>query len=231
MRMPLKSSARLLCCLAIAVITFTIAASVPALADPPLPGAVFTTNSGCGGIDLNIYQTTEDVYLQGGPDKGGENPPTGSYYVQVTDPSGATVLGTSVGGVAAGALTTDTPFVVAANGTVNCFQLFSAVMNNGAPGYADTPNSGGEYKVWVSTVPSFQNNSTKTDNFKVLSNGGGTPPPVSISGVKFYDTNVNGIQDSGEPGINGWFVELFTQDPNTLLYAFTSDDNTHSPYL
>jgi hypothetical protein len=210
------------------LIAFSIAASTPAFADPPLPGAVFTTNVGCGGIDLNIYQTKQDVYLQGGPDKGGENPPPGSYYVQVTDPSGGTVLGTSVGGVAAGVLSTDTPFVVAANGTVNCFQLFSAVMNNGAVGYADTGNPGGEYKVWVSTDSNFQNNSTKTDNFKVLTNGGGTPPPPSITGVKFYDSNVNGIQDTGEPGITGWFVELFTQDPSTLLYSFTSDDNTHN---
>jgi SdrD B-like domain len=217
----------LLCATAV-LIVFGITASVPAFADPPLPGAVFTTNFGCTGVDLNIYASKTDVYLQGGPDKGGENPPAGSYYVQVTDPSGATVLGTSVGGVAAGVLSTDTPFVVAANGTVNCFELFNAVMNNGAVGYADTSNPGGEYKVWVSTDGNFANNTTKTDNFKVLNNGTGSPPPPSITGIKFYDTNVNGVQDSGEPGINGWWIDLFTQDPSTLSYSFTSDDNTHN---
>jgi hypothetical protein len=205
------------------LIVFSIAASVPAFADPPVSGAVFTTNSGCSGIDLNIYQTKQDVYLQGGPDKGGETPPPGNYYVQVTEPNGA-VLGTSIGAV------DPQPFKVDASGHANCFQLWSAVIthSDSTVGYDDTTNPGGEYKVWVSTEQNFINNSTKTDNFKVLTSGGGTPPPPSITGVKFYDTNVNGVQDPAEPGINGWFVDLFTQDPNTLLYSFTSDDNTHT---
>jgi hypothetical protein len=220
MRMPLKTSTRLLCCLAITIIVCT---AIPAFAAPPLPGAVFTTNSGCGGVDLNIYAAKTDVYLQGGPDKGGANPPPGSYYVQVTDPSG-TLLGTSVGA------TNPTPFVVDSTGAANCFQLWSAVIkaSDSSIGYDDTSNPGGEYKAWVSTSSSFPNDSTKTDNFKVLTNGGGSPPPPSITGMKFYDANVNGTQDASEPGINGWFVELFTQDPSTLLYSFTSDDNTHT---
>jgi PA14 domain len=41
----------------------------------------------------------------------------------------------------------------------------------GFPGYNTTLNNGGEYKVWVSTEPTFQNQNTKTDNFKVVSAG------------------------------------------------------------
>lgn len=230
MTVPFRKTPRssLLCCLVTTLIVFALAASVPAFADPPLPGAVFTTDIGCGGVDNNIYAAKIDVYLNGGPDKGGALTP-GSYYVQVSDPNGQTVLGTSVGGVLAGVLPTDKPFVVASDGTTNCFELFNAVMNNGAVGFADTGNPGGEYKVSVSTEPTFANNSSKTDNFKVKVNGGGgPPPPISISGVKFYDANVNGLQDTGEPGINAWWVELFTQDPNTLLYSFTLDTNTHT---
>jgi len=33
----------------------------PALADPPLPGAVFTTDINCNGVDLNIYGSKLDV--------------------------------------------------------------------------------------------------------------------------------------------------------------------------
>src|SRR5437762_1182765 len=114
-------------------------------ADPPLPGAIFTTDNTCTGVDLNIYASKGDVYLQGGPDHFGALP-DGSYYVQVTDPSGACVLGTSGN---------QTPFVVT-NGVANCIQLCS-VLTNGDPlcalggvsdtscGYNDTTNPGCEY--------------------------------------------------------------------------------------
>src|SRR4051794_31662395 len=36
-------------------------------AAPPLPGAIFTTNNVCSGVDLNIYAEKTDVYLDGGP--------------------------------------------------------------------------------------------------------------------------------------------------------------------
>lgn len=34
------------------------------------------------------------------------------------------------------------------------------------------------------------------------------PEPV-ISGVKYEDSNANGVRDSGEPGLSGWKIELF----------------------
>ena len=36
-------------------------------AAPPLPGAIFTTDSTCSGVDLNIYASKDLVYLNGGP--------------------------------------------------------------------------------------------------------------------------------------------------------------------
>src|SRR5438876_633 len=54
---------------------------------------------------------------------------------------------------------------------VQCYQLTSILKTGSSgftvPGYDDTPNPGGEYKVWVSTDCDFINNSTKTDNFQV----------------------------------------------------------------
>src|SRR6476469_6126098 len=58
-------------------------------ASAALSGAVFTTDSTCTGVNLNIYEDKDDVYLDGGPKKSGSaglNP--GVYYVKVTDPSG-----------------------------------------------------------------------------------------------------------------------------------------------
>ncbi len=134
-------------------------------AAPPLPGAIFTTDSTCSGVDLNIYASKDLVYLNGGPaHPGAASLPDGSYYVRVTDPSGSLLLGTSIGSG------NDTPFVVS-GGVANCIQLCSVLISGGNPdpncGYDDTTNPGGEYKVWVSNEASFTNNSTKTDNFKV----------------------------------------------------------------
>src|SRR4051812_28420618 len=54
-----------------------------------LTGAVFTTDSTCTGVDLNIYDSKADVYLDGGPHHSGSaGLPDGHYFVQVTTPSG-----------------------------------------------------------------------------------------------------------------------------------------------
>lgn len=142
----------------------------------PVTGAIFTTDVECIGTDLNIYPTKLDVYIDGGPRHvGSAGLPEGDYYVQVTSPEG-TVLGTSVG--------TGVPKPVHVNDDGNfakCYQLWaivaSAAPNN--PGYDDTPNSGGEYKVWVSQSSDFVNSDTKTDNFKVQI----SEPPVLLNAL------------------------------------------------
>jgi len=198
---------------AAAVLALLFAANTSLQAAPPLPGAVFTTNSDCSGVDLNIYGAKSEVYLDGGPSHpGAASLPDGNYYVQVTDPSGACVLGTSVGAA------DPQPFKVT-GGAVPCIQLCTVLINgpgacaangvDGTCGYNDTTNPGGEYKVWVSNDPNFTNSSTKTDNFKVKAN---PPPPVSLCVDKFYDANVDGIKDNGEVSINGWLFHVFADD-------------------
>jgi hypothetical protein len=164
-----------------------------ALSAAPLPGAIFTTDSTCSGVDLNIYTDKNQVYLDGGPaHPGAASLPDGSYYVQVTAPDG-TFLGASAGADA-----------VVLNGEfTECYSLL------GHTGYLDTNNPGGEYKVWVSTVSTFDNNSTKTDNFKVKPN---TVPPLEVAATlhvdKFYDANANGKFDTGDTLITGWQMDI-----------------------
>jgi hypothetical protein len=182
----------------------------------PLPGAIFTTDPTCSGVDLNIYASKGDVYLNGGPaHPGAASLPDGSYYVRVTNPGGSLLLGTSVGSG------DPTPFVVS-GGVANCIQLCSVLISGGNPdpacGYDDTDNPGGEYKVWVSTVSTFDNNSTKTDNFKVRSGGGGDNT-ATLCVNKFYDANVNGINDDPIQ-INGWKYRVFADD-NLIIEAET----------
>lgn len=197
--------------LSVSVLSIT-AAMTTASAAPPLPGAIFTTNSSCAYTNVNIYASKADVYLNGGPDRDGAAGllPNTSYYVKVTSPSGADLLGTSL------STATPRPASTDLNGKFTaCLQLQAIV--NPMP-YLDSTNPGNEYKVWVSTVSTFDNDSTKTDNFKVL---GSTTPAGENGSVtirKFYDANVNGTWDAGEPelpliGAPGWKVDLLGYDP------------------
>ena len=171
----------------------------------PLPGAIFTTDSACTGTDLNIYAAKTDVYIDGGPaHPGAAGLPDGFYYVQVTAPGGGQ-LGTSVGSG------NDTPVHVTNGEFDQCYQLSAILIktSDGTPGYDDTTNPGGEYKVWVSTVSTFDNDSTKTDNFKVKE---AAPPSDSILRViKFYDADGTGTQTAGDTEITGWEVHVGAQ--------------------
>jgi hypothetical protein len=185
----------------------------------PVPGAIWTTDPTCSGVDLNIYASKGDVYLNGGPAHGTHLPP-GDYYVQVTNPSGSCVLGASAG----------QPFHVNADGSTNCIQLCAVLVNadpacalNGQIdpdcGYNTTPNEGGEYKAWVSMDPTFPNNESKTDNFKVREDAPPDPPNLCVN--KFYDANVNGVKDPTECYINGWPFQVFA-DNNLFVESTTS---------
>ena len=187
--------------LAMAVPFLTMTRNVSAA--PPITGAIFTTDSTCTGTNINIFTSKDAVYLDGGPaHPGAAGLPDGEYYCQVTEPNG-TPLGTSVG------TADDTPIVVSGGEFAQCYQL-SAILkktSDGSPGYDDTTNPGGEYKVWVSAVSTFDNNSTKTDNFKVRCEDCEIPPQGTVTVIKFYDANANGINDDGQL-ITGWRVRI-----------------------
>jgi len=190
----------------------------------PNPGAIFTTGPTCDGTNVNIFNSKSDVYIDGGPaHPGAAGLPDGFYYIQVTEPGGA-LLGTSVGSA------NPTPIHVT-NGEFDvCYQLEASVIkaSDSTPGYDDTTNGGGEYKVWVSPNSDFTGG--KTDNFKVK-------PDVPVNGTlnvnKFYDANANGQNDDGQL-ITGWKIriiddlELFRFTPVSVIVA--PDDYTVSEF-
>jgi hypothetical protein len=49
---------------------------------------------------------------------------------------------------------------------------------------------------------------------------------LSISGVKFNDSNKNGVRDRGEPGLSGWTIQLKTQDGKVKARAITSQNGS-----
>src|SRR5262249_24317779 len=225
---PNRTKCTWIACMAVVALCTTLRA------DPPLPGAIFTTNAGCTGVNLNIYDAKADVYLNGGPEHpGAASLPDGFYYVQVTDPSGACLLGTSLNKA------DPTPFHVS-GGVANCIKLCDVLLNgplypdplslcnaiviDSGCGYNDTTNPGGEYKVWVSNESSFTNNSTKTDNFKVRAGGGEDPADLCVK--KFYDANLNGIWDTNEVEITGWQFTLF----GTVGFSTVQIPHTTTPW-
>jgi hypothetical protein len=199
----MKLTAKVLTSLAVTVAGLFFAPSALPVDAPPLPGAIFTTDSTCTDVNLNIYGSKDDVYIDGGPaHPGAAGLPDGSYCVQVTDPSGQTVLGMSDPGAV----------TVSGGEFVQCYQLTSILKTASSgftvPGFDDTPNPGGEYKVWVSTDCNFDNNSSKTDNFQVREDC----ERASVSVTTFYDTNANGVRDAGEQDLVGWRFHVYSHD-------------------
>ncbi len=208
-------------------------------------GAIFTTDATGTVVNANIYDAKEDVYLNGGPQNRNSAglSPDGVYYFQVTEPSGnsnGVLLSTDpavcrqlrvTNGVVAGAVPALHPITGQAcahpNGSFNPANGSTPVQ---LMPFSDTGNPGGEYKAWLvaktattsidPTDPAvlvFLNDDSKTDNFKIKP----TLPPVgsNITGVKFYDTNLNGNQDSGELGIPFWKIDLYgDQSSDTTSY-------------
>jgi len=203
---------------AFALLTVTSATALMA----QLSGAIFTTDSGCGGVNINLFPNKDAVYLNGGPQGNGPGLDEGNYYVKVTEPDGS-LLGSSIGGPHG-----DTPVHVNANGSFDqCYQLSDIVSPPGsapAPGYSDTGNDGNEYKVWVCKDSAFTNNNCKTDNFKVTSDG--TPTETTLQVLKFYDADQDGVKDPGEVYLEGWKFDLNPAiGSNPLLTSFSGPAN------
>jgi hypothetical protein len=183
----------------LAVASFAaVLAVVPLRASAP-SGAIFTTLADGSEVNYNIYQAKEDVYLDGGPGPGAPQDAAGlddgRYVFQVTDPSGKTLLSSDPAGcrlfdVLNGVIKGVVPTLPAPG----CQHVTGSDIDHGAVTvqlmpYDDTPNPGGEYKVWVTMLDDYQCNSdlsvvdcgpkrggaahgfvprhTKTDNFKV----------------------------------------------------------------
>jgi len=157
-------------------------------------GAVWTTDVG-GTVDRNIYAAKCDVYLNGGPKNEQQTALIdGTYYWQVTDPSGGLVLSTQPGGlrtltVSGGRVTApiklcefrDSPngeYKVWAvlTGTPDCVVTVNTVMDDtNTP--ADTLSTADEDGKSVSLT-----SCSKTDNFRIEAGpscGGENQPPCA----------------------------------------------------
>jgi hypothetical protein len=119
-------------------------------------GAIFTTTQSAGTVNANIYSSKEDVYLNGGPQKNGSALAPGTYYFQVTDPSGASLLSTDPAvcrqvsvdshGLFSAYVTTGTATGCVAHMTSTSFSGNGAVTFQLVP-FNDTPTQAGSTKL------------------------------------------------------------------------------------
>jgi hypothetical protein len=219
-------------------------------------GAIFTTVADGSEVNYNIYQAKEDVYLDGGPGPGAPQHAAGLddgvYVFQVTDPSGKTLLSTDPAGCR---LFTVTGGVITSTNPSTCPHLTGNDIDHAAltvqlMPYNDTPNPGGEYKVWVTMLEDyicadnlalvdcgakrggaahgFVPRHSKTDNYKVR--GG-----IREIDTRFFDPSGNFLDGRSITWIDTlgasnlkWSYEDLSIDVHHEAHVESVEDGVHS---
>ncbi len=177
-----------------------------------LTGAIFTTDAGGNFVNANVYNGPDEPYLNGGPRPNAPctaaGLPNGEYYFQVTDPSGSVRLSTD--DIEERRIRVFAGIIIAYLGTTHftSFGQCGDITVQLSP-FSQTPNPGGEYKVWMTPVSAyspgagshgFLPKSSKTDNFKVNlnsdSDGDGIPDAEDNCPDIHDPTNNCGVTDS-----------------------------------
>ncbi len=232
----------------------------------PLPGAIFTSLEDGSSVNHNLYDDKRDVYLNAGPGPNAPQTaaglPDGYYYFQVTDPSGKTLLSMDpvycreviVKDGRIVKFASEGRYYTVGNGKNS--QTIPAHIEGWEYGqhdfgisvdhqslsiqlmpYKDTPNRGGEYKVWITPTDKFVGDNTsvdnpryfhgfvpgwsKTDNYKVKMKRQTNVASLTI--YKIEDVNGDGKLDIAEPGIANW--EIHVEDPLGVTNIYWTDNN------
>jgi hypothetical protein len=218
-----------------------------------LSGKIFTTTFDGQTVPQNHYSNKNDVYLSGGPvHEGAAGLPDGSYYFQVTGPSGNDLLSTDP--AICRQLIVANGVIVGADGPSCQHPTGIPDLSTGATPiklmpFNDTGNPGGNYKAWLIAKTGnthvaadgihidFKNSDAKSEIFRSDSvtcvNCG---PTALLAGKKFYDANANGIFDQGEAPVQGVQI-LVLAGPLTTVVTTNAAGNwgtavpTGSEYL
>jgi hypothetical protein len=221
-----------------------------------VPGAIFTTVANGSEVNYNIYPSKDAVYLDGGPGPGAPQGAAGLddgiYVFQVTDPSGKTLLSTDP---AACRLFTVADGIIVSTAPSVCPHVTGLDVDHGAltvqlMPYNDTPNPGGEYKVWATPLGNylcatnlnivdcpkkgsgakhgFVPRYSKTDNFKVAGD------PLEID-TRFHDPSWNFLDgrmitwtDTLGASNNKWSYENLALDIHHEAHVENVEVGTHS---
>src|SRR5207247_9806651 len=152
--------------------------------------------------------------------------PDGTYYFQVTDPSGTTLLSTDV--VSERSVTVKSGVLSAYNGKTHVTDGKTACgsLAVGLMPFADAGSQKAAYVVWLTAAASFDGNPSVVDSvcgagcfhgfhsnlsltfgFRVEDKKS-CEPTFCVSGTKFEDKNGNGTRDSDEAGLPGGVIRV-----------------------
>jgi hypothetical protein len=182
-------------------------------------GAIYTTDVTGTVVNQNIYPTSTDVYLSGGPQNMNAAGLTdGTYYFQITDPSGKVLLSSDNAScrqlvVSGGRVTGASPAAGACAHTDGTFNPANGATPVQMAPFTQTPNVGDEFKAWLIAQTSstsisttdprviiFKKSDSKTDNFKTLvaSVPVGSCQPSSSLSVLVSGSNVTSYIPKGD---------------------------------
>jgi hypothetical protein len=170
--------------------------------------------NGNPGVNCNIYDGKQYVWLNGGPAANGLGP-DGEYFFAVLEPGGqpnpndggAKNLSDDFDSFANRTFTVTNGEVSAYGGT----HTYSPPLIRLFP-YADTSNPGGVYIMAICSLGTgypVAPRSCKYDAFKVRQ---AAKVQAVLSGAKYLDANHNGQRDSGETGLANWSIHLVGTD-------------------
>jgi hypothetical protein len=187
--------------------------------------------NGNPGVNCNIYDGKQYVWLNGGPSANGLGP-DGSYFFAVLVPGGQPNpndggpknLSDDFDAYTNRTFTVTNGEVSAYGGThdkqIPLIRLFP---------YADTTNPGGVYIMAICYLGNgypVAPRDCKYDAFKVQKTGKAEVQHV-LSGVKYLDANRNGQLDSGELGLANWTIEISCND-GTHVFVQTDSSGAWS---
>lgn len=218
--MRIRSSLLLIVAGVFALATAVFSTAVMAAQSAQVYGAIFTTDMNSNFVNGNIYDSADDVYLNGGPRPNAPctaaGLPNGDYYFQVTDPSGKVLLSYDfVDGAdpivdirqrqvnVTGGLMRSYSGTTRHTGTGKCTGAITVELFP----YLRTPNPGGEYKVWMTPVSDYACSVPLTSNQKDCTIGffGFIPSKSKTDNFKVNDYDGDGIPDSVDACPDGNF--------------------------
>jgi hypothetical protein len=237
-------------------------------------GAGYTTTGGTDNcvhgtaINCNQYPSKLDVFVSGGPTAGGITT-AGDYFFAIIEPGSQNAFlsgGTGDLSLCGNDPVSERTFTVGFNGsgdpiiasyagtthdtTTNTNGKFVIDAGDPANLYCDTSNGGGVYILAICSVGATSDSQCKFDAFKAPNTNcevDCTPNPFGVvSGLKYYDSNLNGKFDSGEDPIPDWPIDWSDGTSGTEItdsngefsvsltadtYTFTEQQATNSPWI
>ena len=208
----------------------------PAEDNPTADPAIELCLNGPGTVNCNLYGDKDFVWINGGPNQTGPSALSdGVYFFTVVEPGGendpndggAQVLSDPAGGDAYTnrVFTTSGGDIDAYFGTHSQSTSLTQGLQIRLMPYDDTSNPGGVYILAICRIDlqTTYNATTKTydvatdpvtpddckyDAFKAREGGTVITEFPEVSGLKYYDANLNGQHDAGEVGIANWPIDF-----------------------